>query len=53
MNIRTAGGVVAFTAMAGLGIAGLATGHERSGLIGLLFGGAAVIVVGSSLARRR
>lgn len=53
VNIRAAGGLVVFAAMAGLGIAGLATGHERSGLIGLAFGGVAVIVIVSALARRR
>jgi hypothetical protein len=51
--MRTAGAAVVFAAMAGLGIVGLATGHERSGLIGLVFGGVAVIVIVSSLARRR
>jgi hypothetical protein len=42
-----------FAAMAVLGVVGLATGHERSGLIALAFGGGAVIVIVGSLNRRR
>jgi hypothetical protein len=52
-NIRAAGGLIAFTAMAVLGVVGLATGHERSGLIALAFGGGAVIVIAGAWNRRR
>jgi Na+/proline symporter len=53
MNIRNAGGVVVFSAMAVLGIVGLATGHEASGLVALVIGGPVVIVIIARLARRR
>jgi hypothetical protein len=53
MNIRNAGGVIAFSVMGVLGVVGLATGHERSGLIALVFGGFAVIVIVARLAGRR
>ncbi len=52
-RIRATGGLIAFTAMAVLGVVGLATGHERSGLIALAFGGGAVIVIVGALNRRR
>jgi hypothetical protein len=53
MNLRNAGGVIAFSVMGVLGLVGLATGHERSGLVALVFGGAVVIVVTARLAGRR
>jgi hypothetical protein len=53
MNIRNAGGVIAFSVMGVLGVVGLATGHERSGLIALALGGGVVIVVAGRLAGRR
>jgi hypothetical protein len=52
-SIRAAGGLIVFAAMAVLGVVGLATGHEHSGLIALAFGGGAVIVIVGSLNRRR
>jgi hypothetical protein len=53
MNLRNAGGVIAFSVMGVLGLVGLATGHERSGLVALVFGAAVVIVVTARLAGRR
>jgi hypothetical protein len=52
MSIRNAGGVIVFSVMGVLGIVGLATGHERSGLVALVIGGPAVIVIVARLARR-
>lgn len=53
MNIRNTGGVIAFSVMGVLGVVGLATGHERSGIIALVLGGGVVIVVAGRLAGRR
>jgi hypothetical protein len=53
MNIRNSGGVIAFAVMGLLGVVGLATGHERTGLIALVFGGFAMIFVVARLAGRR
>jgi hypothetical protein len=53
MNTRNAGGVIAFSVLGVLGIVGLATGHERSGLIALVIGGPAVIFIVARLAGRR
>jgi hypothetical protein len=39
--------------MAVLGIVGLATGHEASGLVALVIGGPMVIVIVTRLAGRR
>jgi hypothetical protein len=52
MNIRNAGGVIVFSAMAVLGVVGVATGHERSGLLAVVFGGGVVITIVARLARR-
>jgi hypothetical protein len=51
-NSRTAGGLLVFTVMAVLGVVGLATGHEGSGLAALVIGGLAVIGISASLGRR-
>jgi hypothetical protein len=53
MNIRNAGGVIVFSAMAVLGVVGLATGHEGSGLVALVIGGPMLIVVVARLAGRK
>lgn len=52
-NIRSAGGVIVFSVMAVLGVVGLATGHEASGLAALVIGGPMVIVIVVRLAGRR
>jgi hypothetical protein len=51
MNIRNTGGVIAFSVLAVLGVIGLATGHERTGLVALVIGGPVVIVIVVRLAR--
>ncbi len=53
MNIRNAGGVIVFSAMGVLGVVGLATGHEASGLVAVVIGAPAVIVIVTRLAGRR
>ena len=53
MNFRNAGGVIAFSVLAVLGIVGLATGHERSGLVALVIGSPALIFMIARLAGRR
>ncbi len=53
MNIRNAGGVIVFSAMAVLGVVGVATGHERSGLLAVVFGGGVVITIVARLTGRR
>jgi hypothetical protein len=53
MNIRNAGGVIVFSVMGVLGIVGLATGHEGSGLVALLIGGPMVLVIVARQAGRR
>jgi hypothetical protein len=53
MNIRNAGGVIVFSVMGVLGVVGLATGHEASGLVALVIGGPMVIVIVARLAGRR
>lgn len=53
MNIRNAGGLIAFSVLGVLGIVGLATGHERSGVIALVIGGPAMIFMVTRLASRR
>ena len=53
MNIRNAGGVIVFSVMAVLGVIGLATGHEDSGLVALVIGGPMVIITVARLAGRR
>lgn len=53
MNIRNAGGLIAFSVLGVLGVVGLATGHERNGLIALVIGGPAVIALVTRLAGRR
>lgn len=53
MRIRNAGGVIVFAVLGVLGVVGLATGHERSGLIALVFGVPAVITIVARLAGRR
>jgi hypothetical protein len=52
-RIRNVGGVIVFSVMAVLGIIGLATGHEASGLVALVIGGPMLIVIGARLAGRR
>jgi hypothetical protein len=52
-NVRNTGGVIVFSVMGVLGILGLATGHERSGLIALVIGGPALIFTVARLAGRR
>jgi hypothetical protein len=52
-RIRNAGGVFVFSAMAALGIVGLATGHEASGLVALVIGGPMLIVIVARLAGHR
>jgi hypothetical protein len=53
MNIRNAGGVIVFSVIGVLGVVGLATGHEGSGLVALVIGGPMVIVIVVRLAGRR
>lgn len=53
MNVRNAGGVIVFSMMGVLGVVGLATGHERSGLVALVIGGPMVIFIVARLAGRR
>jgi hypothetical protein len=53
LNVRSAGGVIVFSAMAVLGVVALATGHKVSGLIALVIGAPVVIVVVARLAGRR
>jgi hypothetical protein len=53
LKLRSAGGVTVFSAMAVLGVVGLATGHEVSGLIALAIGAPVVIVVVARLAGHR
>jgi len=53
MNIRNAGGVIVFSVIGVLGVVGLATGHEGSGLAALVIGGPMVIVIVARLAGRR
>jgi len=53
MSTRNAGGVIVFSVMGVLGVVGLATGHERSGLIALVIGGPAVIFIVARMAGRR
>jgi hypothetical protein len=53
MKIRSAGGVIVFSVMAVLGVVGLATGHEGSGLVALVIGAPMVIVIVARLAGRR
>jgi hypothetical protein len=53
MNIRNAGGVIVFSVIGVLGVVGLATGHEGSGLVALVIGGPMVIVIVARLAGRR
>jgi hypothetical protein len=52
-NIRNAGGIIVFSVMGVLGIVGLATGHEGSGLVALVIGGPMVIVMVTRLTGRR
>jgi len=53
MNIRNAGGVIAFSVLGVLGVVGLATGNERSGVIALVIGGPAMIFMVARLAGRK
>jgi hypothetical protein len=53
MNIRNAGGVIAFSVLGVLGVVALATGHERTGVIALVIGGPAMIFMVARLAGRR
>jgi len=53
MNIRNAGGLIAFSVLGVLGVIGLATGHEHNGVIALVIGGPAMIALATRLARRR
>ena len=53
MNTRNAGGVIVFSVMAVLGVVGVATGHEDSGLVALVIGGPMLIVIVARLAGRR
>lgn len=53
MNIRNAGGVIVFSVMGVLGVVGLATGHEASGLVALVIGGPTLIVIVARLAGRK
>jgi hypothetical protein len=47
------GGVIVFSVMAVLGVVGLATGHVASGLVALVIGAPALIVIIARLAGRR
>jgi len=53
MNIRNAGGLIAFGVLGVLGVIGLATGHEQTGAVALVIGGPALIVLVARLAARR
>lgn len=53
MNARNSVGVIVFSVMGVLGIVGLATGHEGSGLVALVIGGPALIFMVARLAGRR
>ena len=53
MNTRSAGGAIVFSVMAVLGVVGVATGHEDSGLVALVIGGPMLIVIVARLAGRR
>jgi hypothetical protein len=52
-RIRNVGGVIVFSVMAVLGVVGLATGHEASGLVALVIGAPMLIVIVARLAGRR
>ena len=52
MNARNAGGIIVFAVMGVLGVVGLATGNERSGVIALVIGGPALIFIVARLAGR-
>lgn len=52
MKFRNAGGVIVFSVMGVLGVVGLATGHERSGLIALVIGAPALIFIATRTGRR-
>jgi hypothetical protein len=53
MNMRNAGGLIAFSVLGVLGVIGLATGHEQTGAVALVIGGPALIVLIVRLAARR
>jgi hypothetical protein len=53
ISVRNVGGVIVFAVMAVLGVVGLATGHERSGIIALVIGAPALIFIVARLAGRR
>ena len=53
MNARNSVGIIVFSVMAVLGVVGLATGHEASGLVALVIGGPALIFVVARLVGRR
>jgi hypothetical protein len=53
MNIRNTGGIIVFSVMGVLGVVGLATGHEDSGLVALVIGGPMVMVMVTRLGGRR
>ena len=53
MNTRNAGGLIAFAVLGVLGVVGLATGHEHSGIIALVIGGPALLVIVVRLVGRR
>jgi hypothetical protein len=53
MSIRNTGGIIVFSVMGVLGVVGLATGHEDSGLVALVIGGPMVMVMVARLGGRR
>jgi hypothetical protein len=53
MNARNSVGIIVFSVLGVLGIVGLATGHEGSGLVALVIGGPALIFMVARLAGRR
>ena len=53
MNARNSVGIIVFSVMGALGVVGLATGHEGSGLVALLIGGPALIFIVARLVGRR
>ena len=53
LKVRSAGGVIVFSVMAVLGVVGLATGHEGSGLVALVIGAPMLIVIVTRLAVHR